>query len=94
MRNAVHNTTAINKAIKKHIVNLMRGNGKLKYTKKITRNDDLFFECTVTVVSESTCEIGEMNTTRFSVDFDKFVSESDFFSNKKFEERISLIQLN
>ena len=92
MRNAVHNTTAINKAIKKHIVNLMKGNGKLKYTKKITRNDDLFFECTVTVVSESTCEIGEMTTAKFSVDFDKFISESDFFPNKSIEERITLVQ--
>ena len=80
MRNAINNTTAINKEIKKHIVNLMKGNGKLKYTKKITRNDDLFLECLVSVVSESTCEIGKMIQTKFTVDYDKH------------EQRIDLVQ--
>ena len=80
MRNANNNTTAVNKEIKKHIVNIMKGNGKLKYTKKITRNDDMFLECLVSVISESTCEIGKMVETKFSVDYDKY------------EQRISLIQ--
>jgi len=71
MTNANNNTTAINKEIKKHIVNLMKGNGKLKYTKKITRNDEMSLECLVSVFSESTCEIGEMIETRFNVDYHK-----------------------
>ena len=80
MENANNNTTAINKAIKKHIINIMRGNGKLKYSKKIIRNNEFILECLVSVISESTCEIGKMVETKFNVDFDKY------------ESRISLIQ--
>ena len=63
-------TTKINSLIKKEVISLM-GKGQKSYSKKITRNDDLFLEQEITITYESTCQIDVLVEYKLLATFDK-----------------------
>jgi hypothetical protein len=64
-------TTKINSLIKKEVISLM-GKGQESYSKKITKNDDLFLEQEIIITYESTCRIDVLVDYKLSATFDKY----------------------
>jgi hypothetical protein len=74
-------TTRINALIKKEVIRLM-GKGQESYSKKITKNNELYLEQEITINYESTCRIGVLIDYKILANFNKE------------DNTISLIQTN